>query len=48
MLQYVFEFYPNGYTDVARDKTVVACCYDDAERELLRAFPGAVIVDVFI
>lgn len=48
MYQFSFEFYPNAYTDTARDKTIVACSYDDAERELLRAFPWAVIIDVFI
>ena len=48
MAQYTFDFHPNASTDIVRSKTIMAWDYEDAERELLRAFPGAIIVDVFI
>ena len=48
MQQFTFEFHPNVYTETVRSKTIVAWNYEDAEGQLLKTFPGAVILDVFI
>jgi hypothetical protein len=48
MIQFTFSFHPNAYTDVVREKTIIELHYDDALEELLRAFPGAIVIDVFI